>query len=157
MERRQYYALRQAVFSEEQKLFTQDRDADDFRAVAIVALAHCCGMADRVVGAVRIYPRGDRLWYGGRLCVASEYRQHRLIGKALINEAVTRAKDAGCQRFLATVQLQHEAYFNRLHWRTLDSLELLGVPHRLMQADLARYPFMPRRALPLPPPAPPHG
>lgn len=149
-ERRDYYALRQAVFSDEQKLLAHDKDSHDFRAIPIVALAHCCGVPDRVVGAVRIYEREPRLWYGGRLCVDREYRQHRLIGQALVNEAVARAIDLGCRRFLATVQAQNEAYFHRLHWRSLEALELHGMPHRLMQAELERYPFMPRRVLPIP-------
>ncbi|MFZ6049824.1 MSMEG_0567/Sll0786 family nitrogen starvation N-acetyltransferase [Pseudomonas sp. CR3202] len=143
-ERRQYYALRQAVFSEEQRLLAQDRDERDFRAIPIVALTHCCGEADRVVGAVRIYEQEPRLWYGGRLCVEPHYRRQGMLGKALVNEAVSLALALGCDRFLATVQEQNETYFHRLHWRTLERIELLGRPHVLMQAELQRYPFMPR-------------
>lgn len=149
-ERRAYFALRRAVFSEEQQLLAQDRDEHDFQAIAIVALANNCAVADRVIGAVRIYQPEAGLWYGGRLCVERAYRRHGLIGTALVNEAVSRAIELGCTRFLATVQLANEAYFHGLHWHTLEHLELLGQPHALMQADLARYPFMPRQVSLLP-------
>lgn len=145
-ERRQYYALRQAVFAEEQHLLVQDRDERDFRAIPIVALAHSCGEADRVVGAVRIYEQEPGVWYGGRLCVEPVYRRQGMLGKALVNEAVSLALDIGCQRFLATVQAQNERYFHGLHWRTLEGISLLGRPHVLMQAELGNYPFMQRRA-----------
>ena len=32
------------------------------------------------------------------------------------------------------------AFFRRLHWRSLEEIELLGAAHHLMQAELARYP-----------------
>ncbi|MFF7708515.1 MSMEG_0567/Sll0786 family nitrogen starvation N-acetyltransferase [Pseudomonas sp. NPDC007930] len=147
-ERHGYYRLRRAVFTAEQGLLAQDRDAHDFAAVAIVAVAGHCGMPDEVVGAVRIYSPEPGLWYGGRLCVAAAYRRHALIGSALVNEAVTRAQELGCERFLATVQQANEGYFHSLHWHTLQALELHGQAHCLMQAQLERYPFMPRQ-LPL--------
>ncbi|WVM89249.1 MSMEG_0567/Sll0786 family nitrogen starvation N-acetyltransferase [Halopseudomonas pachastrellae] len=80
-----------ARFSEEQQLLHQDKDEHDFQAIPIVALACQCGMPNAVVGAVRIYQSQPGLWYGGRLCVAADYRRHSMIGTALINEAVSRA------------------------------------------------------------------
>ena len=144
-EKQAYYALRRAVFSDEQQLLAQDKDSHDFQAIPIVALAGSCGMADQVVGAVRIYQSEPGLWYGGRLCVAPAYRRHSLIGTALVNEAVSRAKDQGCEVFRATVQAQNERYFHGLGWQTLETLQLLGQPHCLMQADLPSYPLMPRQ------------
>jgi len=144
-EKQAYFALRRSVFSDEQQLLAQDKDSHDFQAIAIVALAGSCGMADQVIGAVRIYQRESGLWFGGRLCVAQAYRRHSMIGKALVNEAVSRAKDLGCEVFRATVQAPNEGYFHGLHWQTLESLELLGQPHCLMQADLESYPLMPRQ------------
>ncbi|UUY08639.1 GNAT family N-acetyltransferase [Pseudomonas sp. J452] len=149
-ERDAYYRLRRAVFAEEQRLLSQDRDEHDFHALPIVAIAYNCGMADRVVGAVRIYEKAPGLWYGGRLCVERDYRRHGMIGKALVNEAVSRAIELGCHTFLATVQQSNEAYFHSLHWHSLEALELLGHPHVLMQAQLERYPFMPRQVSLLP-------
>jgi len=144
-ERRDYYALRRAVFSDEQQLLAQDKDEKDFQAIAIVAVTHHCGMPEQVIGAVRIYQAEPGLWYGGRLCVERAYRRHATIGKALVNEAVSRAIDLGCQTFLATVQQANEAYFHSLHWDSLEPLELLGQAHCLMRARLACYPFMPRQ------------
>lgn len=144
-EKQAYYALRRAVFSDEQQLLAQDKDSHDFHAIPIVALAGSCGMADQVVGAVRIYQPQPGFWFGGRLCVAPAYRRHSMIGKALVNEAVSRAKELGCDIFHATVQAPNEAYFHGLHWQTLKHLDVLGHAHCLMQADLASYPLMPRQ------------
>lgn len=144
-----YYALRRAVFSQEQQLLGQDKDDKDFSAIAIVAVAHHCGMPDQVIGAVRIYQpeplAKPGLWYGGRLCVAKAYRRHAMIGKALVNEAVSRAIELGCERFLATVQVANQGYFHSLHWRSLEALDLLGQPHILMQAHLPAYPLQQRQ------------
>jgi len=144
-EKQAYFALRRSVFSDEQQLLVQDKDRHDFQAIAIVALAGNCGIVDQVVGAVRIYQPEPGLWFGGRLCVAPAYRRHSMIGKALVNEAVSRAKELGCEVFRATVQAQNEVYFHGLCWQTLEQLALLGQPHCLMQADLPSYPLMPRQ------------
>ena len=144
-ERQHYFNLRRAVFSDEQQLLAQDKDEKDFQAIPIVAVAHHCGMPEQVIGAVRIYQTEPGVWYGGRLCVERQYRRHAMIGKALVNEAVSRAIDLGCETFLATVQQANEGYFHSLHWHTLKQLDLLGHPHCLMQAQLARYPFMARQ------------
>lgn len=144
-ERCGYFALRRAVFSEEQRLLEQDKDERDFEAIPIIAVAHHCGMPEQVIGAVRIYQTEHGTWFGGRLCVDQAYRRQGMIGKALVNEAVSRAIDVGCQTFLATVQIANEKYFHGLHWQTLEAIELLGQPHVLMQAHLNCYPFMPRQ------------
>jgi len=144
-ERTGYYALRRAIFSDEQKLLEQDKDERDFHAIPIVAVAHHFGMPEQVVGAVRIYTTAPGQWYGGRLCVERAYRRHGMIGKALVNEAVSRAVELGCETFLATVQQANESYFQNLHWQSVKAVELFGHAHVLMQADLTRYPFMPRQ------------
>ena len=144
-ERHHYYALRRAVFSEEQQLLAQDKDEKDFNAIPIVAVACHCGMPERVIGAVRIYEEEPGVWYGGRLCVDRQYRRYGMIGKALVNEAVSKALDLGCHTFLATVQRANESYFHGMHWDTLKGMSLLGQPHCLMQAHLENYPFMTRQ------------
>lgn len=151
-EKKRYFALRKQVFAQEQKILTtHEQDANDFAAIPIVALSSNCGQRDDVVGAVRIYQtasieRGDaeNIWYGGRLCVSAAYRGFHDIGKSLINEAVSRAKDLGCTVFLANVQVQNEAYFQNLHWENVCALEISGHKHVCMRAALAFYPFMPR-------------
>jgi putative N-acetyltransferase (TIGR04045 family) len=149
-EKKSYYALRKETFAREQKILPEDeRDSKDFRAIAIVALASSWSVDDDVVGAVRIYQEINEdenklVWYGGRLCVSRKYRGHQSIGKALINEAVSRAIDIGCTEFFATVQPQNERYFQSVHWKTIGQVEVAGRPHVHMQADLSAYPFMAR-------------
>jgi|SRR6478735_2181864 len=135
-----YFRLRREIFVTEQRLFLEsDRDELDEHASPIVAQGEIAGMPDCVVGVVRIYPDGNETWFGGRLGVAAGYRRVGAIGTALITEAVATAHAWGCKRFLATVQAANARYFERHHFRRLETLELLGHPHFLMQADLARY------------------
>ena len=150
-DRADYFRLRQAIFCDEQQLFEQlDRDDLDTVAYPIVAIAHQPDQPDQVVGVVRIYETQPRLWYGGRLGVHPEFRRVGRIGKGLIQKAVTTANTWGCDRFLATVQLQNVRFFTRLHWQSLEQLDIVGRPHHLMEADLAFYPptDQPRPALP---------
>jgi hypothetical protein len=37
------------------------------------------------------------------------------------------------------VQLQNVRFFERLHWHSLESMDIRGVRHHLMEADLAYY------------------
>lgn len=146
-EKQGYFRLRKQIFHGEQKILPENEtDAKDFRAIPIVALASSWSIGDEVAGAVRIYQvEGEEdTWYGGRLCVSRSYRGVQNIGKALINEAVSRAKDLGCKKFLATVQPQNEKYFQSVHWRTLGQIIVAGRPHVHMEAILDDYPFMPR-------------
>jgi len=93
----------------------------------------------QVVGVVRILETAPRLWYGGRLGVQHDFRRHNQIGKGLIWKAVTTAHGWGCERFLATVQIQNVRFFQRLHWRSIEELEICGIRHHHMEADLAYY------------------
>ncbi len=147
-----YFELRQQIFCEEQRLFQEhDRDTIDHSSYPIVAIAHTPDKPDQVVGVVRIYEDKPRLWYGGRLGVHPDFRRVGRIGKGLIQKAVTTANTWGCDRFLATVQLQNVRFFTRLHWHSLEEIEVLGHPHHLMEADLEYYPATDqvRPALPL--------
>jgi putative N-acetyltransferase (TIGR04045 family) len=140
-ERRQYYQLREATFRDEQKILKEDRDEQDFKALGIIAIGQMFGEHDRVIGAVRIFPDGEQTWWGGRLCVEPLYRHHHAIGKALINAAVSTAKNLGCQTFLATVQQQNERYFQKLCWDSLDTRNVANLLHVLMQAQIENYPL----------------
>lgn len=140
-ERSQYYQLREATFRDEQKILKEDRDEHDFKAFGIVAIGQMFGEHDRVIGAVRIFPENKQCWWGGRLCVEPLYRHHHAIGKALINAAVSTAKNLGCQTFLATVQQQNERYFQKLCWDSVRELTVANIPHVLMQAQIKQYPL----------------
>ena len=144
----EYWQLRSAIFCQEQHLFEDcDRDEKDAIAYPIAALSHDArlasgvpgGLAGGVVGVVRILEESPRVWYGGRLGVHPECRRHNQIGKGLIWKAVTTAHGWGCDRFLATVQIQNVRFFERLHWQSLKELEIRGVRHHLMEADLSYY------------------
>ena len=133
--------LRRAVFCDEQGLFAgDDLDAIDARAQPLVALSCVGGMAEAVVGTVRIHEAQDGLWWGSRLAVQREFRHVGRIGATLIRLAVCSAHARGARVFLAHVQAQNQALFEGLHWRSLKAEMLHGRPHWLMQADLGQYP-----------------
>lgn len=133
-----YFALRHAIFTEEQQLFTGN-DVDEFDEIAYPIVAISLDL-QQVVGVVRIYEVEPGVWYGGRLGTHRDYRQGWQIGKGLIYKAVTTAHNWGCQQFLATVQLPNVRFFQRLHWQSLQELTICDRPHHLMQADLNFYP-----------------
>lgn len=144
-----YFALRRAIFAEEQQLFHQD-DVDELDAISYPIVA-VVSDTNQIVGVVRIYEREPGLWYGGRLGTHPDYRRGWQIGKGLIYKAVTTANTWGCQQFLATVQPQNVRFFQRLHWRSLNELTVCDRLHHLMEADLNYYPpgAEPRPQLPL--------
>ncbi len=130
-----YWRLRSAIFCQEQHLFEEsDRDELDRIAYPIAAVSHDGTHPGAVVGVVRILEERPGLWYGGRLGVDAAFRRHNQIGKGLIWKAVTTANGWGCERFLATVQLQNVRFFQRLHWRSIEEIEIRGVAHHLMEA-----------------------
>jgi putative N-acetyltransferase (TIGR04045 family) len=140
-ERKGAAALRRVVFCREQRLFeNDDRDDIDRVATPIVALSMLAVAADAVVGTVRIHEEGRGVWWGSRLAVAADHRRVGALGTSLIHLAVSSAHARGCTRFLAHVQGQNALLFQRLHWRTLDIIELHGRPHHRMEADLDFYP-----------------
>jgi radical SAM protein (TIGR04043 family)/putative N-acetyltransferase (TIGR04045 family) len=142
-ERAAYFALRRAIFCDEQRLFAgSDRDAIDEAAVPVVCLARSTaagGGEGRVVGVVRLWEEASGDWWGGRLGVEPAHRTVGAIGKWLIQTAVGSARAWGAWRFRATVQRANVPLFRRLHWQTRTELDVLGQPHHLMEADLSRY------------------
>jgi len=143
-ERREARALRRRVFCEEQGIFDGD-DRDDIDAIAIpLVVISSLGVAPHdVVGTVRIHQAEPKVWWGSRLAVARDYRRIAALGASLIRLAVCSAHARGCRRFYAHVQSQNALLFRRLHWRTIEEIELCGRPHHFMEADLACYPPFP--------------
>jgi putative N-acetyltransferase (TIGR04045 family) len=140
-ERQAAAALRRAVFCEEQRVFADDdRDGIDDIAIPIVAISSLAVALDEVVGTVRIHQAEPGVWWGSRLAVATPYRRIGAIGSSLVRLAVSSAHARGCTKFLAHVQSQNALLFQRLHWRTLEIIELHGRPHHRMEADLDSYP-----------------
>ena len=142
-ERREAAALRRQVFCEEQGIFSGD-DRDDIDAIAIpLVVISSLGVAPHdVVGTVRIHrhPEDPGVWWGSRLAVSGQYRRLGAVGTGLIRLAVASAHARGCHTFLGNIQSQNVELFRRMHWRTLEELELHGKPHHMMQADLDFYP-----------------
>ena len=135
-----YWALRQAIFAHEQRLFmSSDRDVHDDHALPLVALSSTAGMPDAVVGVVRVYPVGHDEWFGGRLGVCPVYRRHGIVGETLIKTAVGTALGAGSVRFFATVQLANVRYFQRHHFQVVGERLVSGVVHALMEARLSEF------------------
>lgn len=133
--------LRRSVFCDEQKIFEHnDRDEIDAKAIHLVALSTMAVLADEVVGTVRIHEAEPGIWYGSRLAVDQRYRRVGALGAALIRLAVSSANSLGCVRFYGNIQAQNELMFRRLAWTRVSAMDLHGVPHVLMQADLAAYP-----------------
>ena len=140
-ERDEAHALRRAVFCIEQGIFVgDDRDAIDDRAQLLVAMSCIGGMPDQVVGTVRIHEASPGVWWGSRLAVHAAFRSQGHLGATLIKLAVTRAHAQGCDTFMAHVQSQNEALFQKLHWRTTGTLTIHGRAHAEMQPDLSFYP-----------------
>ncbi|MBF9033250.1 GNAT family N-acetyltransferase [Rhodobacterales bacterium HKCCE2091] len=134
-------ALRHRVFVEEQGIFhDHDRDEIDLIATHLVALSTYAAQSDQIVGTVRIHEEAPRLWWGSRLAVDRGSRSVGQLGTELIRLAVCTANARGCDRFLAHVQSQNVPLFRRLHWRPLEEVELHGVAHVRMEAELAAYP-----------------
>ncbi len=134
-------SLRHRTFVTEQGIFADhDRDRIDHIALPLVALSTMASEADEVVGTVRIHQAEPGLWWGSRLAVAPEYRRIGRLGTELIRLAVGTAHARGCTTFLAHVQMQNVALFERLSWTALGPQDLHGHEHMKMQADLAAYP-----------------
>ncbi len=132
--------LRRQVFCVEQRIFDHtDNDDIDGIATTLAAISTLGGMADDIVGTVRIHERAPGHWMGSRLAVARGHRRVGGIGAHLIRLAVCLAHARGATRFTAHVQRANVPLFESLHWQTLETMLLHGHPHHVMQADLACY------------------
>jgi hypothetical protein len=154
-----FFKVRRYIFCEEQGIFADDdRDMFDEKMIPIVCKTLIAGMEDSVAGVVRIDERKPGLWHGSRLGVAMDFRRIRhfspgvavrnlqpcyhglgALGAGLIYKAVSTANALGCHEFLATVQHQNARFFQRLHWEPLEEIQLHGITHVKMRADLSYY------------------
>jgi putative N-acetyltransferase (TIGR04045 family) len=109
-----HFAIRHAVFVEEQGIFAED-DRDDHDDDP--ATLHAVGAAgEQIAGAVRLYPlNGDGLWQGDRLAVLPHAR-HGLLGAELVRFAVATAGRLGGSRMVAMIQLSNVRFFELLGW-----------------------------------------
>jgi putative N-acetyltransferase (TIGR04045 family) len=133
-----HYAIRRAVFVEEQKIFTgSDADEHDVRAGVVHVLAT---RGEQPVGAVRLYPLDQHvgLWRGDRLAVLRPCRAYG-VGAPLVRFAVARAGALGGSRMIARVQMPNVRFFERLGWLADgDSENYFGRTHQTMSIPLAK-------------------
>lgn len=125
-------AVRQAVFVEEQGLFSEDdQDVHDRDAVHILARVN-----GEAAGVVRCYPAHGYIWYGGRLAVLRKFRSR--LGAMLVNRAVELMESRpDVRRFFALVQIQNIRFFKRLHWVSRGRPFIYnGCRHQLMERPL---------------------
>lgn len=136
-EREGHFAVRHAIFVEEQGLFVgTDGDEHDGDAILMVAVD---ARTAAVVGAVRCIAAGNDVWYGGRLAVLRAYRRHpAAIGAGLCRLAEATMIAHRCRRFLAYIQMQNVGFFEHLGWSAIGEPILhYGQPHQIMAASLA--------------------
>jgi hypothetical protein len=127
-----FWALRRAIFCEEQKIFRgSDRDEVDWFAIPIICETLVAGMEDSVVGVVRIDEREPHVWYGSRPGVAPEFRRVKkispgvalrnhqpiyrglgAIGAGLIYKAVSMAHPFGCRDFSPLCSIKMPSFFS---------------------------------------------
>ena len=131
-----HFAVRRAVFVDEQALFAgDDRDERDTASATL----HAIGLAGgRVAGAVRLYGLGGSDWKGDRLAVLPAAR-HGMLGARLVRFAVRTAGAHGGERMVAMIQVPNVAFFESLGWqRDGAAVAFHGRPHQPMAIALSR-------------------
>ena len=137
-ELQQCFAIRHSVFVEEQKIFIKtDQDRFDNSALHIVGINIT---EQKIISTVRCHLTQDNIWYGSRLSVKKEYRNHsNRIGVKLCQFAQKTVTNHDAKRFFAYVQLPNIKFFEGLKWQKVgDPVKYCGLPHQLMEADLFR-------------------
>ena len=135
-QRAAHFAVRRAVFVDEQAMFAgDDRDERDGVAATLLAIGITGG---RVTGAVRLYPLRGGDWKGDRLAVLPQAR-HGALGARLVRFAVSSAGARGGARMVAMIQLPNVAFFEALGWqRDGATVAFHGRPHQPMAIALSR-------------------
>jgi len=133
-QRAAHFAVRRAVFVDEQAMFAgDDRDERDARITTMHAIGITGG---GVAGAVRLYPLRGGEWKGDRLAVVPQAR-HGALGARLVRFAVANAGARGGTRMVAMIQLPNVAFFESLGWqRDGATVAFHGRPHQPMAIAL---------------------
>ena len=129
-----HFAVRHAVFVDEQRLFAEsDRDHWDETALHVVALH-----GGEVVGAVRLYALDEAgLWQGDRLAVTRRARLLR-AGGPLVRFAVRTAGELGGHLMIARIQEANVNLFRHLGWDPVgEPVDYRGIPHQRMTVPLS--------------------
>jgi putative N-acetyltransferase (TIGR04045 family) len=136
-DRARHFAIRRAVFVDEQRMFDgDDSDDRDLEPATLLALGFAGPEAG---GAVRLYRLDDGgRWKGDRLAVLPNYRGTSL-GASLVRFAVRTAGVRGGAVMVAMIQLPNVRFFETLGWRPDGAVvEFHGRAHQPMAIGLAR-------------------
>ncbi len=127
------YALRKAVFGDEQQLpRVLDRDALDFSADHVVAF----DPDGRCVGTCRMVRTDSRTCQLGRIAVSRADRR-RGIAAAMLSALERMARLRGISELAVASQLGSEAFFvDRGYVRSGEVFQDSGVPHVTMRKNL---------------------
>ena len=136
-QRAAHFAVRRAVFVDEQEMFAgDDRDERDARVTTLHAIGVLGGS---VSGTVRLYPLGGGEWKGDRLAVLPAAR-HGALGARLVRFAVATAGERGGDRMVAMIQVPNVPFFEGLGWRRDGSAAAFhGRPHQPMAIALTLH------------------
>lgn len=122
------FALRRAVFIDEQQVEDEEFDVDDLKATHLVAIAE-----GAVVGTLRIIalPEHTRI---GRVAVRRDWRG-RGIGARLMARAMEIARDRGETRFWLAAQADKTGFYQRFGFVAYGESEDdgSGIPHLKMK------------------------
>lgn len=125
----QCYALRQAVFVEEQG-FQEEFDELDKQCDHLLALEDGVPAA-----AARLYREGEG-WHIGRICVRRDRRGGGL-GRLLLEEAERRCREKGGSRLALGAQLRAEKFYEACGYHRCGAEYLdEGCPHVEMEKAL---------------------
>jgi predicted GNAT family N-acyltransferase len=127
------YALRRAVFEQEQQLpRVLDRDAADFSADHVVAFE----TGDGCVGTCRMVRTDSRTCQIGRAAVAPRARRSG-VGAAMMDALERLARLRGITELVVASQLGSEPFFSaRGYARDGEVFQDQGVPHVPMRKNL---------------------
>lgn len=130
-DRDRHFAVRRAIFVEEQGIFVgDDRDERD----ALPSTLHLMALVgEEVGGVVRAYPTDDAgNWQGDRLAILPGHRSG--LGLLLVRFAVRSAAERGGHRMIAMVQPRNVRFFEHLGWTRDGALRLY---HRVEHQPMA--------------------
>lgn len=131
-EREQAFAVRLAVFVDEQKV-PAELEIDDFEAEAEHLLAF---LDDRAIGTLRVRMIEDRHAKIERVAVLAEGRGLG-IGLALLREALAMLRQRGCSRVRLHAQTHALGFYERLGFSAYgDVFDEDGIDHQAMTITL---------------------
>lgn len=130
-DRSRAYAIRRAVFIEEQGVLAEiELDADDAQALHVLALER-----GEAVGCGRMVEHGNAVKIG-RMAVVRD-RRGEGIGARILGYLIEAARARGSARAILHAQLSAEGFYLKSGFAPVGEVfEEAGIPHRLMERML---------------------